>query len=431
MASRQREHGNDRQPQGHGDDKPPNACGADLATAPKWFGGRVDSWSMAQEMAPDNLWQSFCDAVGGMCLFPFLEADYVQNVAASIFHAVGPYDAEDADRASQVRAVFEFLQHRVHAATDGAPHTRSLSPAETLHAVRLLHLLWHGQCTSIPNTNVEMLGLAFEAAMQALDAPGFDPRAICNRVPNCAAAFRAACRGFDERRVAGYDEKALFEASATNNAVMYDAAKPHPPGSHLHTNLLWVASTLRCLERNRVPVHEATRAGEPYTFVRETAHGAGVPTPSGGGIGAGNGTGTGKHGAPAMHFQVLHGGAAVGQVTMPVRCDSVPVCRGTPGFLADVRTHTAWGLLLGSAFRLQPCPSSLVASQAKTYVVAQMARDGSGKMRYIGLLYGGRWTAVPQSDVGAHDDYAFQQLILRLREAWSARVCTHGLRVCP
>ena len=77
----------------------------------------------------------------------------------------------------------------------------------------------------------------------------------------------------------------------------------------------------------------------------------------------------------------------------------------------------------------KPCPSSLVIPPARTYVVTQVVRDGSVKVRHIGLLYADRWTDVPQSAVTSDSTYSFQQLTLRLEEAWSTCACISGL--CP
>ncbi len=444
-------------------------CSADAAVAAYWFGGPVGSWRAETKR---QVWYSFLQTVEGVAMFPFLEADYLQRLTVAIFHAIGPCTTADAQRVRVVRGVVDFLDGRAKGqldpsvvqgpgpstgqgtgqdtgqdngpsagqrADDGTGQGREpafdaahvFSPSEAAWADRLLRLLRHGYGHHAPfNLNAEMMGPASEAAAKALRAPGLDPSAICQAVPDNAQAFAEACSMIQKGNAVMYDDNLMFEQAPQHLGVMRVAADANPEGRVLNTRK-WVLATLQRLQRTGVQVHAAIRAGEIYTFLRET-----VPAPP---ITHDTATSPGHGPAPAhnsgpitagpLHFRAFLGQEAVGQVVMPPNFSGTPVCRGTSGFLQDVHTHTVQGLLLGSAFRLHRCPSSLVSPPERTYIVTQLLRDGGGGVRHVALVYADRWTQVPPAAVASVDTYRFQQLVLRLQETWSARACTHGL--CP
>jgi hypothetical protein len=438
-------------------------CSADAAVAAFWFGGPVGSWRAETRR---QVWCAFLQTVEGVAMFPFLEADYLQRLMVAIFHAIGPCTTADAHRVRAVRGVVDFLDRRAkgeldqsagpatgqgtgqataqgtrqatgqnggQSADDGAgqglgpafdaPHV--FSPSEAAWADRLLRLLRHGYGNHAPfNLNAEMMGPASEAGAKALQAPGLDPQAICHAVPDIAKAFAEACRMIQKGNAVMYDDNLMFEQAPQHLGVMRVTADASAEG-RVHNTRKWVVATLRRLQHTGVQVHAALRAGETYTFLRETVPAS--PTTHDSAT-----TSPGRACKPAsgpVHLRAFLKQEAVGQVVMPPNFSGAPTCRGTSEFLQDVHTHTVLGLLLGSAFRLHRCPSSLVTPPERTYIVTQLLRDGSGGIRHVALVYADRWTEVPPAAVASVDTYRFQQLVLRLQETWSARACMHGL--CP
>ena len=418
---------------------PQGACRADLETVQFWSGGHAGTWP---EEGKAHLWQSFLEAVDGIRVFPFIAVSFVEGVLVVIFSVVGPCGAVDAARVRLLRDVLEFLAQRVDemaaggAAGGGGGGGASRAGEEIAVARRLLHLLRHG-CGGAPpgeasDLNVDLLVATSEACVDALRSSRFLMLGPCQATADVATTFRETCslaRACAPCCPGTYDDGIVFDRVRATLGAMH-AAADEKPGRRAFTDRRWVLATLQHLKGLEVDVLNAVRAGAAYKFKR-------VVPPAGTGTEAAVGTegeaAAGTQAPPATvaleRFHVFRSGALVGQVETPMNFTRAPLCQGHGAFLQDVQDYTAGGLLLGSAFKFQRCPSSLVTPPAATYVVNEAACPTDTTLHPVTLVFADSWARAPHSAVVSLGTYRDRQLALRLEGAWSARACVSGL--CP
>jgi hypothetical protein len=399
---------------------PEGACSADIETVRFWSGGYAGTWPKGKAA----LWRSFLEAVDGICLFPFMVVGFVERVLVVIFSVVGPCGAVDAERVRLLRDVLGFLMQHVDEKVAGGPSgcagasPRPRAGEETVVAQRLLHLLRRG-CGGASrgvtcDLNVDLLVATSEACVNALHSSRFRMLGVCQATGDRATTFRETCslgRACGPCCPATYDDGKVFDRMRVILGVMH-AASDEKPGQRVLSDRRWVMATLQHLKDLDVDVLKAVRAGEAYKFTR-------VVRPAGAGATT----------AGIETFHVFRSGTLMGQVETPMNFTRAPLCQGNGAFIEDVQHHTVWGLLLGSVFKFERCPSSQVTPPAATYVVTEALSSADGTARPVALVFADGWAHVAQSAVVPLGTYASRQLALLLEGAWCARACVNGL--CP